>query len=72
MYWIMTSAIQQGLFLAEGGKLYSFGGNADGQLGTGSEDSQPVTKPQYLESLRVRNFKMLSCGAEHCAALTGE
>ena len=58
--------------LSESGKLFGFGDNAEGQLGLGADDSQTVTRPQYIESLRVRNFKMLSCGLEHSAALTGE
>lgn len=51
------------------GRVYVFGGNQFGQLGTGA--SQGETLPRLLEDpcLESKLVKMVSCGARHSAIL---
>lgn len=53
---------------SESGKLFSFGGNEDGQLGHG--DKQNEVTPKQIESLPSIKVKQISCGAYHTAILT--
>ncbi|XP_078001556.1 X-linked retinitis pigmentosa GTPase regulator-like isoform X2 [Glandiceps talaboti] len=52
------------------GKLYAFGAGSDGQLGTG--DAQGSTSPQLIGSLPEQDYKHLSAGTDHSAALTSD
>lgn len=56
------------LLYTDSGKLFSFGGNEDGQLGHGDRNNE--TSPKLVESLSSVKLKEISCGSNHCAALT--
>ena len=52
----------------EGGRLFSFGYNHQGQLGIGSTESAPL--PVEVEGLRGQRVVKVSCGAHHTCVLT--
>lgn len=55
----------------DGGHVYGFGSNSEGQLG--SADEQPLhTSPVRVQGLEGITIKMLSGGADHSLALTGK
>ncbi|KFM74797.1 X-linked retinitis pigmentosa GTPase regulator, partial [Stegodyphus mimosarum] len=57
------------LVATDGGHVYAFGSNSEGQLG--SADEQPVhTSPIRVQGLEGVTIKMLSGGADHSLALT--
>ena len=53
------------------GCLYACGANGEGQLGL-DESEAAISSPRRLHSMPTCNVKMLSCGADHSALLTGE
>lgn len=57
------------LALTNSGDLYSFGSNMYGQLGLGYE-SEKVTKPTLVKSLRGIPIAQLACGANHSFILS--
>lgn len=54
---------------SESGKVYTFGSNSDGQLGTAGGSDTSV--PQQVKKLGPANYKMLGAGVYHSMALTG-
>ncbi|XP_054724760.1 X-linked retinitis pigmentosa GTPase regulator-like [Uloborus diversus] len=57
------------LVATDGGHVYAFGSNSEGQLG--SADEQPVhDAPVRVQGLEGITIKMLSAGADHSMALT--
>lgn len=54
--------------LSESGKVYVWGNNNFGQLGTGSLLS--LNKPELLESLAFENVSDISCGDNFSGAVT--
>jgi len=59
------------IFFVESGKVYSFGANSEGQLGLGSADAENRTTPQLIDGLPEEQYKVLTGGTDHAAALTG-
>ena len=57
------------LALSQYGDVYSWGWNADRQLGH-SVDSATVAVPKLVDVDEDKNFKAVSCGSRHSAALT--
>lgn len=58
------------VLIIDGGHVYGFGSNSEGQLG--SADEQPLhTTPVRVQGLEGITIKMLSGGADHSLALTG-
>ncbi|KAK0584840.1 hypothetical protein LWI29_019532 [Acer saccharum] len=54
------------------GRVYVFGGNQFGQLGTGAEQAETLPKLLDAPSLENKRVKMVSCGARHSAILTDD
>jgi alpha-tubulin suppressor-like RCC1 family protein len=52
------------LVLVQGGELYSFGRNQNGQLGVGHTND--CLSPQHVEALRVRGTKLIQYEHIHC------
>ncbi|TQE08237.1 hypothetical protein C1H46_006204 [Malus baccata] len=54
------------------GRVYAFGGNQFGQLGTGADEGELQTLPKILDSpgLGSKHAKVASCGARHSVILT--
>ena len=50
-------------------EIYAFGAGGEGQLGGG--DTQGSESPICVGSLEATQYKMLSCGTDHSAVLTG-
>ncbi len=51
--------------------MYSFGANGEGQLGLGQTEPS-FSSPQLVESMNNIPLKMISAGADHVGALTGQ
>ncbi|XP_074645213.1 uncharacterized protein LOC141901680 isoform X3 [Tubulanus polymorphus] len=56
----------------ESGNLYGCGANNDGQLGLDEEDGNNTSVPVCIRSFDQQNYKQLSAGTDHSAALTDE
>lgn len=54
---------------AEANDVFTFGAGSWGQLGLESEASVPV--PTLIQAFLGRGIKIVSCGAEHTAAISG-
>ncbi|KAI9154028.1 hypothetical protein LWI28_020122 [Acer negundo] len=54
------------------GRVYVFGGNQFGQLGTGADQAETLPKLLDAPSLENKRAKMVSCGARHSAILTDD
>lgn len=52
------------------GRLYSWGSNAQAQLGIGTIGGTPVTSPQAISSLNTTFMTHASCGKSHCLGLS--
>lgn len=52
------------------GRVYVFGGNQFGQLGTGVDQAENVPKLLETPILESKRAKVVSCGARHSAVLT--
>lgn len=58
------------LVLSDAGQLFSWGCNLFGQLGLGSRDQQEIQKPSLIKKLATMNIVQMSCGGNHCLAMT--
>ncbi|KAJ4704613.1 ultraviolet-B receptor UVR8-like [Melia azedarach] len=54
------------------GRVYAFGGNQFGQLGTGADQAETIPKLLDAPSLENKRAKVVSCGARHSAMLTDD
>ncbi|KAK9920599.1 hypothetical protein M0R45_029150 [Rubus argutus] len=52
------------------GRVYAFGGNQFGQLGTGAEEAETLPRLLDSSSLENKHAKVVSCGARHSTILT--
>ncbi|PON33019.1 Regulator of chromosome condensation 1/beta-lactamase-inhibitor protein II [Parasponia andersonii] len=53
------------LCVSDEGRVYAFGGNQFGQLGTGADQAESLPKLLDPPCLEGKNAKMVSCGARH-------
>ncbi|KAJ6381368.1 hypothetical protein OIU77_030113 [Salix suchowensis] len=58
------------LCIAIDGRVYAFGGNQFGQLGTGDDHGESIPRLLDAPCLESKQAKMVSCGARHSAILT--
>ena len=65
----LACGLWHSLVLSQYGDLYTWGWNADRQLGH-SADSSTVAVPTLVEVEEALEFKAVSCGSRHSAALT--
>ncbi|PON90816.1 Regulator of chromosome condensation 1/beta-lactamase-inhibitor protein II [Trema orientale] len=59
------------LCVSDEGRVYAFGGNQFGQLGTGADQAESLPKLLDPPCLEGKNAKMVSCGARHSIISTG-
>ncbi|CAN6442816.1 unnamed protein product [Victoria cruziana] len=52
------------------GRVYAFGGNQFGQLGTGNNQAETLPRLLLAPSLERNHAKLVSCGARHSAIVT--
>ncbi|XP_010529806.1 PREDICTED: ultraviolet-B receptor UVR8 isoform X3 [Tarenaya hassleriana] len=57
------------LCISNEGRVYAFGGNQFGQLGTGTDHVETVPRLLDSQSLESKQAKVVSCGARHSAIL---
>jgi alpha-tubulin suppressor-like RCC1 family protein len=50
--------------LVEGGAVFSWGANAEGQLGYGTSDSASNAVPRFVEAMKARAVLNARCAAE--------
>ncbi|KAL1195873.1 Ultraviolet-B receptor UVR8 [Cardamine amara subsp. amara] len=55
--------------ISSDGKVYAFGGNQFGQLGTGTDHAETIPRLLDDENLEGKHAKAVSCGARHSAVL---
>ncbi|XP_006290887.2 ultraviolet-B receptor UVR8 [Capsella rubella] len=55
--------------ISSDGKVYAFGGNQFGQLGTGTDHAEVIPKLLDGQNLEGKHAKAVSCGARHSAIL---
>ncbi|KAL5809261.1 hypothetical protein ACOSQ3_029952 [Xanthoceras sorbifolium] len=71
---IQVESIAAGLWhtvcISVDGRVYVFGGNQFGQLGTGADHAETLPKLLDAPSLESKQAKKVSCGARHSAILT--
>lgn len=60
------------LCIAADGRVYSFGGNQFGQLGTGADQAETIPKLLDAPVLEGKHAKAVSCGARHSVILTDD
>eukprot|EP01084_Bolivina_argentea_P096202 172944_1 len=58
------------LVLMDDGHIWSFGNNAQGQLGNG--DVSQINSPKLIESLKQYKIRHISCGNNHCIAISDD
>ena len=58
------------LVLSEAGQLFSWGCNLFGQLGLGNREEYEIAKPSLIKKLATKQIIQISCGGNHCLALT--
>eukprot|EP01084_Bolivina_argentea_P088248 159347_1 len=58
------------LVLMDDGHVWSFGDNDCGQLGHG--DASNINTPKLIESLKQYKIKHISCGSNHCIAISND
>ncbi|XP_040372143.1 ultraviolet-B receptor UVR8 isoform X4 [Rosa chinensis] len=58
------------LCISVDGRVYAFGGNQFGQLGTGAEEAETLPRLLNSSSLENKHAKAVSCGARHSTILT--
>eukprot|EP01133_Synstelium_polycarpum_P010231 gene10231-11922_t len=54
----------------DNGDIYTWGANNKGQLGHGTFDSTPVSRPKQIEELRGKPIKKIACGHYHTVVTT--
>jgi alpha-tubulin suppressor-like RCC1 family protein len=57
--------------ISSDGKVYAFGGNQFGQLGTGTDHAEILPRLLDGQNLEGKHAKAVSCGARHSAVLAG-
>ncbi|XP_019085589.1 PREDICTED: ultraviolet-B receptor UVR8-like [Camelina sativa] len=57
--------------ISSDGKVYAFGGNQFGQLGTGTDHAEMIPRLLDGQNLEGKHAKAISCGARHSAVLAG-
>lgn len=58
------------LVLSDNGQLFSWGCNLFGQLGHGDKENNKIEKPSLIKSLATKVIVQISCGGNHCLALS--
>ena len=56
----IAAANKHTLALADGGAVFSWGGNGQGQLGYGTSDSAANATPRLVEAMKVRSHRVSS------------
>eukprot|EP00440_Ansanella_granifera_P010154 gb/GFBE01011015.1/.p1 GENE.gb/GFBE01011015.1/~~gb/GFBE01011015.1/.p1 ORF type:complete len:252 (+),score=67.77 gb/GFBE01011015.1/:1-756(+) len=67
---LMAAGDDHTIAVTEDDKLYTWGGNANGQLALGKLTDQPL--PQLVRQLSGLGIGAISSGARHCLAITNE
>lgn len=60
------------LVITTAGEVFSWGRNDKGQLGRGKLSKEEERKPKLMKSLAVCTVVQITCGANHCLALTDD
>ncbi|XP_015126576.1 probable E3 ubiquitin-protein ligase HERC4 isoform X2 [Diachasma alloeum] len=65
----MACGLKHGLALTNNGELYSWGSNAEGQLGLGT-DTKSELKPKLITSLAAIPIAFVACGGHHSVVVS--
>uniref|UniRef100_A0A6N2KIT2 RCC1-like domain-containing protein n=1 Tax=Salix viminalis TaxID=40686 RepID=A0A6N2KIT2_SALVM len=66
----IAAGLWHSLCIAIDGRVYAFGGNQFGQLGTGADHGESIPRLLDAPCLESKQAKMVSCGARHSAIIT--
>ncbi|CAL8469414.1 g8955 [Coccomyxa elongata] len=68
----VAAANRHTVVLAEGGTVYSWGSNLQGQLGYGTSDSASNAVPRIVEAIKGRTIKAVAAAKRHTVVLSVE